>query len=105
MSGDMIESFTSYPHQLHQGAVLKLNRLTCPKVSLTSNLDPILFNLMVDPVRLPSSCMIVDRATIQAHLLNDPHDPFNRQPLGIEDVEPVAELKAEIESFLRNSSK
>ena len=66
-------------------------------------LDPILFNLMVDPVRLPSSHMVVDRATIQAHLLNDPHDPFNRQSLKIEDVEPLPELKAEIDSFLQKS--
>lgn len=65
-------------------------------------LDPILFNLMVDPVKLPASNMIFDRATIQAHLLNDPHDPFNRQPLAIEEVESMIELKAEIESFIKS---
>ena len=66
-------------------------------------LDPILFNLMVDPVLLPTSQMIVDRATIQAHLLNDQHDPFNRQPLNIDQVQAVPELKAEIEAFLKKS--
>jgi ubiquitin conjugation factor E4 B len=66
-------------------------------------LDPILFNVMVDPVRLPASQMVVDRSTIQAHLLNDPHDPFNRQVLTIEQVEPMPELKAQIEAFIKSS--
>lgn len=64
-------------------------------------LDPILFTMMADPVRLPSSQMVVDRATITAHLLNDPHDPFNRQPLSIEEVIPCPELKAKIEAYLK----
>ena len=106
MSGDMIESFTKLSSSIAPGVGnTETQSSTLPESIPDEYLDPILFNLMVDPVRLPSSRMIVDRATIQAHLLNDPHDPFNRQPLGIEDVEPVAELKAEIESFLRNSSK
>jgi ubiquitin conjugation factor E4 B len=66
-------------------------------------LDPILFNVMVDPVRLPASQMVVDRSTIQAHLLNDPHDPFNRQVLTIEQVEPMPELKAQIEAFIKST--
>jgi ubiquitin conjugation factor E4 B len=41
---------------------------------------------MEDPVTLPGSKVTVDRATIQAHLLSDPNDPFNRAPLKIEDV-------------------
>lgn len=49
-------------------------------------LDPVMFSLMEDPVLLPTSKQIVDRSTIRSHLLSDPTDPFNRQPLKIEDV-------------------
>ena len=73
--------------------------------------------LMRDPVVLPSSKTIVDRATIKMHLLSDTTDPFNRAPLSIEDVIPgmfantflsisaaypclALELKARIDAFL-----
>lgn len=49
-------------------------------------LDPLMYTLMEDPVTLPGSKVTIDRATIQAHLLSDPNDPFNRAPLKIEDV-------------------
>lgn len=77
---------------------------------------------MKDPVTLPSSRAVVDRATIKSHLLSDSKDPFNRVPLKIEEVIPSAyrpvvsiqsfelilpsalpidtELKARIEEFL-----
>lgn len=41
---------------------------------------------MDDPVELPGSKTIIDRVTIKKHLMNDPHDPFNRAPLSIEQV-------------------
>ncbi|KAH8821209.1 ubiquitin elongating factor core-domain-containing protein [Xylogone sp. PMI_703] len=59
-------------------------------------LDPILATLMLDPVILPKSRITVDRSTIRSHLLSDPHDPFNRQPMKIEDVIENTELKEEI---------
>lgn len=65
-------------------------------------LDPILASLMEDPVTLPVSKQIVDRGTIQAHLLSDPHDPFNRTPLKIEDVIPNDELREEIQNWKAN---
>ena len=52
----------------------------------TNLLDPLMYSLMDDPVILPSSRISIDRATIRSHLLSDPHDPFNRVPLKIEDV-------------------
>jgi ubiquitin conjugation factor E4 B len=52
--------------------------------------------LMKDPVVLPLSKIVIDRSTIRSHLLSDPHDPFNRSPLKIEDVVDATELKAEI---------
>ena len=45
-----------------------------------------MFTVMRDPVLLPSSKTILDRATIKSHLLSDSKDPFNRAPLSIEDV-------------------
>jgi ubiquitin conjugation factor E4 B len=50
--------------------------------------DPLMYTLMEDPVILPSSKLSIDRSTIRSHLLSDPHDPFNRVPLKIEDVLP-----------------
>ncbi|KXN88270.1 Ubiquitin conjugation factor E4 [Leucoagaricus sp. SymC.cos] len=63
-------------------------------------LDPLMFTLMRDPVMLPSSKTIVDRATIKSHLLSDTKDPFNRAPLSIEDVIPMSDLKVRIDAFL-----
>lgn len=62
-------------------------------------LDPIMATLMKDPVILPVSRQTVDRSTIRSHLLSDPHDPFNRSPLKIEDVVENTELKAQIVAF------
>ncbi|RKF79986.1 Ubiquitin conjugation factor E4 [Golovinomyces cichoracearum] len=59
-------------------------------------MDPLLACLMKDPVLLPRSQQILDRSTIRSHLLSDPNDPFIRQPLKIEDVIELPELKAKI---------
>ncbi|THG98805.1 hypothetical protein EW026_g3438 [Hermanssonia centrifuga] len=63
-------------------------------------LDPLMYTLMRDPVLLPSSRTVIDRATIKSHLLSDAKDPFNRMPLSLEDVVPDLDLKARIEAFL-----
>jgi ubiquitin conjugation factor E4 B len=62
-------------------------------------LDPLLCDLMTDPVILPSSRTTINRSTIRSHLLSDSHDPFNRQPLKIEDVIDNVELKAQIDAW------
>ena len=51
-------------------------------------LDPLTFELMRDPVRLPSSNMVVDRSTITQHLLSNNVDPFNRQTLTMDMLQP-----------------
>ncbi|RMZ66057.1 ubiquitin conjugation factor E4 [Pyrenophora seminiperda CCB06] len=61
--------------------------------------DPLMASLMEDPVTLPISRQIVDRSTIQSHLLSDPHDPFNRTPLKIEDVIPNDALREQIQAW------
>lgn len=64
-------------------------------------LDPIMSTLMTDPVVLPSSHVIVDRTTIARHLLSDQTDPFNREPLTMDQVKSDVELKAKIDSWIR----
>ncbi|KAJ4261601.1 Ubiquitin conjugation factor E4 [Fusarium torreyae] len=60
--------------------------------------DPIMGDLMKDPVLLPSK-HIVDRSTIVQHLLSDAKDPFTRQAMSIEDAIPQTELKEKIEQW------
>lgn len=60
--------------------------------------DPIMGDLMTDPVLLPSQ-HIVDRSTIAQHLLSDPKDPFTRQPMTMDDAIPQTELKEKIEQW------
>lgn len=62
-------------------------------------LDPIMATLMLDPVILPTSRTTVDRSTIRSHLLSDPHDPFNRAPLSIDDVVDDIELREKINAW------
>ncbi|KAI8999813.1 ubiquitin elongating factor core-domain-containing protein [Gaertneriomyces semiglobifer] len=61
--------------------------------------DPLLYHLMEDPVILPGSGVSIDRSTIKTHLLSDAHDPFNRQPLSIEEVVPNEELRIRIQEW------
>ncbi|KAI0901137.1 ubiquitin conjugation factor E4 [Annulohypoxylon nitens] len=61
--------------------------------------DPLLGDLMTDPVMLPSSRKIIDRSTIVQQLLSNPRDPFNRQPLKIEEVIPVDDLRERIKEW------
>ncbi|XP_063931490.1 ubiquitin conjugation factor E4 B-like isoform X2 [Zophobas morio] len=61
--------------------------------------DPLLYTVMSDPVRLPTSNLIVDRSTIVTHLLSDGCDPFNRKPLTIDQLESVDELKKKIKEW------
>lgn len=64
-------------------------------------LDPIQYTLMRDPVLLPGSGTIIDRPTIQRHLLSDPTDPFNRSKLSEDMLEPADELRGRIEEWVR----
>ena len=60
---------------------------------------------MTDPVKLPKSHVIVDRKTIETHLLSDPTDPFNRSPLTKEMLIPCPELKAKIQEYINKKKK
>ncbi|ESO87173.1 hypothetical protein LOTGIDRAFT_210561 [Lottia gigantea] len=65
-------------------------------------LDPILGSLMKDPVLLPTSNTIVDRAVISRHILSDQSDPFNRAPLTMDMVVPQTDLKLKIEEWRKS---
>ncbi|TPX33649.1 hypothetical protein SmJEL517_g03534 [Synchytrium microbalum] len=67
-------------------------------------LDQLLFHVMEEPVELPSG-VHVDLSTIKTHLLSDPHDPFNRQPLTIDQVKPDPDLKRRIEEWKRSATR
>ncbi len=43
---------------------------------------------------------IVDRKTIVQQLLNDPRDPFNRQPMSEDDLVPQPELSQRIQDWV-----
>jgi len=68
-------------------------------------LDPIMQTLMMDPVKLPTSNVTVDRVTITRHLLSTPHDPFNRAPLTIDQLISDVALKEEIDKWISSKSK
>ena len=44
-------------------------------------LDTLTYNVMKNPVKLPSSGNVIDKLTIKKHLLNDKTDPFTREHL------------------------
>lgn len=68
-------------------------------------LDPLTCTFMTDPVILPTSNTVIDRASIAQHLLNDPHDPFNRKELTMEMVVPATELKEKMKEWLNEKKK
>ncbi|BGO95650.1 Ubiquitin conjugation factor E4 [Rhodotorula toruloides] len=68
-------------------------------------LDPLTFEIMEDPVILPSSHTILDRSTIKQHYLSDATDPFNRQPLRWEDITDAVDLREQIKQYLAERRK
>jgi len=54
--------------------------------------------IMSDPVILPSG-KVMDRSVIMRHLLNSNTDPFNRQPLSEDMLQPHNELKDRIREW------
>jgi hypothetical protein len=62
-------------------------------------MDPITMACMVDPVRLPDSRVVLDRATIERHLEESSVDPYSRSPLEATSLEPLPELKKQIEEW------
>lgn len=66
--------------------------------------DPLMDTLMTDPVLLPSG-QVMDRSVIMRHLLNSSTDPFNRQPLTEDMLQPVNDLKERIKVWKLERSR
>ncbi|KAK4610237.1 Ubiquitin conjugation factor E4 [Fulvia fulva] len=62
-------------------------------------LDPLIGDLLTDPVYLPTSRTTVNRSTIRQQLLNVPEDPFNRMHLTMDQVVAVPEVLEKIEKW------
>ncbi|OII76580.1 U-box domain-containing protein [Cryptosporidium andersoni] len=68
-------------------------------------LDPIMQDIMIDPVMLPTSSKIMDRRIIERILMSDGLDPFNRFPLSRSELIPQSELKQQIQEFISKYKK
>lgn len=67
--------------------------------------DPIMSSLMRNPVRLPTSGKVMDRAVICRILLSDKLDPFNRKLLTEDMLEDDVEMKRRVEEFIEKRRK
>ncbi|PXF42272.1 putative ubiquitin conjugation factor E4 [Gracilariopsis chorda] len=63
--------------------------------------DPVMSTLMRDPVRLPTSGVVMERSVISRILLSDKFDPFNRKLLTEDMLIEEVELKRKIQDFIK----
>jgi|EP00427_Karlodinium_veneficum_P039908 hypothetical protein len=85
--------------------VTELNALAASQEAAIANvdipdnyLDPIMQEIMEDPVLLPSN-NIMDRKVIERQIMTSDEDPFTKLPLKVSDLVPQPELRAEIHEF------
>jgi ubiquitin conjugation factor E4 B len=86
-SRDLIQQFRDFADRVHEFANRCEDEETSADDVPEEFLDALLYTPMRDPVLLPSG-QIVDRATIMRHLYSDETDPFTRQPLSEQDLQP-----------------
>lgn len=89
------EEFTKYTNEFATHLQSAMDSVEIPDEFL----DPIMAEIMVDPVLLPTSNNIMDRRHIMRIILSDDHDPFNRQPLKPVHLVPQTELRDRIHAF------
>jgi len=98
ISKEMLSDFEQFVDQLNKLASAQEAALL--NLEIPDNyLDPIMQEIMVDPVLLPTSKTIMDRKVIERHIMSNDDDPFNRAYLSVKDLEPQEELRAEIHAF------
>lgn len=94
------EEFAKYANEVMSATLgASVNAVEIPDEFL----DPIMAELMVDPVLLPTSNNIMDRRHIMRIILSDDHDPFNRQPLKPQDLVPQDDLRRRIHEFCQSN--
>jgi hypothetical protein len=89
------EEFSKFTNEMSQSLLSVMDSVEIPDEFL----DPIMAELMADPVLLPTSNNIMDKRHIMRIILSDDHDPFNRQPLKPQDLVPQEDLKRRIHQF------
>jgi len=95
---DILKDFEQFVASLNEKA--QANKQAMESVEIPDEfLDPIMQDVMMDPVRLPTSGNIMDRKHIHRIIMADDADPFNRMPLKVEMLEPMSDLKAKIRDF------
>jgi len=98
ISTDMLSEFEKFVQQLNELAASQEAALA--NLDIPDNyLDPIMAEIMEDPVLLPTSNAIMDRKVIERHIMSNDDDPFNRAGLSVKDLVPQEELRAEIHAF------
>nr|CAB3267463.1 ubiquitin conjugation factor E4 B [Phallusia mammillata] len=94
-----IDLFRTFANQT-QAQFLKINKAEVDYGDIPDQFkDPLMDTLMRDPVLLPSG-HIMDRNIIMRHLLNSSTDPFNRQELKEDMLQPVPELRQKITDWI-----
>lgn len=63
-------------------------------------IDPIMNTIMKEPVLLPTSNVIMDKATVLKHLIVDATDPFNRKDLNEGMLISQSELQQKIKAYV-----
>lgn len=100
ISADLLKEFSTFVQELNDLAESQeaaLANVTVPDEFL----DPIMSEIMVDPVLLPTSNTVMDRKVIERHIMSNDDDPFNRQPLAVKDLVPQTELRDKITDFCK----
>jgi len=100
LTGESLHLFSSLPAKIEMVSLHIKDDEALAMDAPPEFLDPLLCTLMKDPVKLPTSGTVIDRSTIRQHLLNDPHDPFNRETLSLDMVQPALELKERMAKWL-----
>lgn len=103
MSQELLEEFKEFVQACRERAEQQNEALAAVDIP-DEFLDPIISDIMGDPVLLPSSNTIMDRQVIERHILSSDQDPFNRMPLKITDLIPQLELRQRIQAFCRENN-
>jgi ubiquitin conjugation factor E4 B len=74
-------------------------------LEILSFLYNITMMVMTDPVKLPDSCIVLDRLTAERHLLTSPTDPFSRSALTLDMLIPEDILRSKIEAWMGSQKR
>ncbi|XP_075218617.1 ubiquitination factor E4B [Lycorma delicatula] len=103
-TGAELEKFRNLAQRATEIAIQNIKREVDYNDAPDEFRDPLMDTLMDDPVMLPSG-KVMDRSVIMRHLLNSSTDPFSRQPLSEDMLQPAPELKERIEAWKQNKHK